>query len=86
MSTHQIIKEYTSHGIENHPSIASEYVRFLVANSGLGKLDKMEKKLVAAEKDVVEMKKDLKEARRIADKSTTRLDEMARTLKDLKKK
>jgi hypothetical protein len=86
LATHQIIKEYTSHGIENHPSIASEYVRFLVANSGLGKLDKMEKKLVAAEKDIVDMKKDLKEARRIADKSTTRLDDMARTLKDLKKK
>ena len=86
LSTHQIIKEYTSHGIENHPSIASEYVRFLVANSGLSKLEKMEKKMVAAEKEIVDMKKDLKEARRIADKSTTRLDEMVRTLKDLKKK
>ena len=86
LSTHQIIKEYTSHGIENHPSIASEYVRFLVANSGLSKLDKMEKKLVTAEKEIVDMKKDLKEARRIADKSTTRLDDLVRTVKDLKKK
>ena len=86
LSTHQIIKEYTSHGIENHPSIASEYVRFLVANSGLSKLDKMEKKLVAAEKEIVDMKKEVKEARRIADKSTTRLDDLVRTVKDLKKK
>ena len=41
-ATHQVMREYMRHGIENHPSMASEYVRFLVANSGLSKMEKME--------------------------------------------
>ena len=30
--THQMMKEYMQYGIENHPSISSEYVKFLVTN------------------------------------------------------
>ena len=32
--THRMIDEYMKFGIENHPSISSEYVNFLVPNSG----------------------------------------------------
>ena len=36
-----VMQDYMRHGIENHPAIAAEYVRFLVANSGLGTMDRL---------------------------------------------
>ena len=36
-----VMQDYMRHGIENHPAIAAEYVRFLVANSGLGTMEKL---------------------------------------------
>ena len=37
-----IMQQYLRHGIENHPAISSEYVRFLVANSPLGAVVRIE--------------------------------------------
>ena len=48
-ATHMVMKQYSKHGLENHPSIAAEYVRFLVANSGLGRLEKVEKRVLKLE-------------------------------------
>ena len=31
-----VMQDYMRHGIENHPAISAEYVRFLVTNSSLG--------------------------------------------------
>ena len=42
LSTQQVMREYMSYGVENHPSISSEYVRFLVANCGLERINKLE--------------------------------------------
>ena len=36
------MKEYLKYGFKNHPSISSEYVRFLIKNSGMGKIIKLE--------------------------------------------
>ena len=45
------------HGIENHPSISSEYVRFLVANCGLGRISKLEASNDKLSNEVAELKK-----------------------------
>ena len=37
-----VMQEYLRHGIENHPAISSQYVRYLVANSPLGAVIKLE--------------------------------------------
>lgn len=37
-----VMQQYLRHGIENHPAISSQYVRFLVANSPLGAVIKLE--------------------------------------------
>ena len=78
LATHRVLKEDISHGIENHPSIASEYVRFLVANSGLCKLEKIQKRL-----DL--FGEDLNTAKRVADDAKKTVDAtMSKALDALK--
>jgi len=56
--THKVMEEYTRYGIENHPSISSEYVKFLVTNSSSrdetskcgDKLDGLEERMTEVEK------------------------------------
>lgn len=42
LQTHQKMKEYTSIGFKNHPSIRSKYVQFLIQNANIGKMVKLE--------------------------------------------
>ena len=58
------------HGIENHPSMASEYVRFLVANSGLSKIDKLEARLAHLEEENKILKRDVAQADKAAKSGT----------------
>ena len=62
LSTHQVMREYTAYGIENHPSISSEYVRFLVANCGLERIHKLETSNEKLTAEVAELKKSLASA------------------------
>ena len=41
-----VMQEYMRHGIENHPAISAEYVRFLVLNSGVGTMAKIQEKMI----------------------------------------
>ena len=74
-ATHQVMREYMKHGIENHPSIASEYVRFLVANSGLSKMDSMECRLLALEEENKNLKRDVAQADKAAKSAANKAEE-----------
>ena len=39
--TQNIMATYVGHNFENHPSISTEYVKFLATNSGYGRLDRL---------------------------------------------
>ena len=69
------MKEYVKHGIENHPSIAAEYVRFLVANSGLARLEVVEKRVLKLEDGVNGMVKKLEALKKVADSALTKATE-----------
>lgn len=43
------MQDYQKHGIENHPAISTEYVRFLVAHSAQGALAQFDKDFKALE-------------------------------------
>ena len=83
LATHQVMREYMEHGIENHPSISSEYVRFLVAHSGLTRLDRLEKRMLILEKDNDELKKQVVNAVKAA---TTASNKAEQALKEAKNK
>jgi hypothetical protein len=40
--THDVMSEYLTYKFKNHPSISSEYVRFLASNSGIEAVVKQE--------------------------------------------
>lgn len=81
LATHQVMREYMEHGIENHPSISSEYVRFLVAHSGLTRLDKLERRMLTLEKDNDDLKKQIVNAVKAA---TTASNKAEQALKEAK--
>ena len=81
LATHQILREYMAHGIENHPSISSEYVRFLVAHCGLSRLDQLEVKVKKLEEDVKTAVTNSATAKRTADQALTRANEAMREAK-----
>ena len=74
-ATHMVMKQYSKHGLENHPSIAAEYVRFLVANSGLGRLEKVEKRVLKLEEGMNATVKRLDALKKVADSALTKANE-----------
>jgi len=54
-ATHQVLRDYQKHGISNHPSIASEYVRFLVNNCGAVKIAALDKRCLTLETSVKDL-------------------------------
>ena len=78
-ATHQVMRDYMKHGIENHPSMASEYVRFLVANSGWSKMQQIEGRLKKLEEENIQLKKDVVAADKAAKSAGNKADE-AKTL------
>lgn len=74
-ATHEVMKEYLKHGIENHPSISSEYVRFLVANSGMTKLDKAVKDMTKVQSEMKEFTKSLKTVEKTATTASNKADQ-----------
>ena len=83
LATHQVMREFMEHRIENHPSISSEYVRFLVAHSGLTRLDRLEKRMLVLERDNDELKKQVINAVKAA---TTASYKAEQALKEVKNK
>ena len=74
-ATHMVMKEYVKHGIENHPSIAAEYVRFLVANSGLARLELVEKRVLKLEDGMNGVVKRLDAIKKVSDAALTKATE-----------
>ena len=74
-ATHQVMRDYMKHGIENHPSMASEYVRFLVANSGLSKMESMDNRLKALEEENKILKRDVAQADKAAKSAANKAEE-----------
>jgi len=64
--THQVLRSYQQHGIENHPSMASEYVRFLVAHTDSNRVEAMQSKVNQLEVEVKRLDKALNAAEKAA--------------------
>ncbi len=83
-STHQIMREYMRYGIENHPSIASEYVRFLVAHSALPKVEAVNSKLVKVQDSLSTLSNKIKTLEKDAKTAANKADEALKFAKNKK--
>ena len=80
-ATHQVMREYMINGVENHPSISSEYVRFLVANCGLERIVQLEAKATALTAELQEVKKIAQEAKKAAISASNKADQVEKASK-----
>jgi outer membrane murein-binding lipoprotein Lpp len=54
--THDIMASYVAHKFENHPSVSTEYVKFLATNSGSEKVEKLSSSLEEMKTAMKELK------------------------------
>ena len=80
-STLQIQEEFQQFKIENHPAVASEYVRFLVANSGVARIESLEAKVRNADKAIGDLQREISRIQKIAMQSMNKVDELKRSSK-----
>ena len=69
------MQEYQKHGIENHPTISVEYVRFLVTHSGQGSIAQFKRDLAKLETSVDELASVAKAAQSTAGTALNRAEE-----------
>jgi uncharacterized FlaG/YvyC family protein len=77
--------ESVSHGIGNHSSISSEYVKFLAGHSSVGDIDKLQKEVLDARKPAKAAKDEAVQATTNSDKASTQADKAAKSTADVAK-
>ena len=83
--THQVLRGYQQHGIENHPSMSSEYVRFLVAHTDANKIDALEQKMKGLESQSKRWETDAKRLEKEVENSKKSITTANNKLEDLRK-
>jgi hypothetical protein len=81
-----IMRRYKEAGFKDDPTIASEYVKFLAANSGTDAVDKMTSRVNALEIEVKDASKVAKNSGTSASTASNKVDEVKKTLADLLKR
>ena len=84
-STHHVMREYMRYSFADHPNIAGEYTRFLVANAGIAKLQKAEKMIEDLNGTIDMLIKKLDNVEKKATTASSRSDEALKLLKKVKK-
>ena len=75
LQTHIKMREFIKVGFKNHHTVSSEYVRFLIQKSNIGKVAKLENKVAVVESRVSEVEVAAREAKRKGETALNRADE-----------
>jgi hypothetical protein len=86
LRAHQVMSEYLRLEFKDHPTIASEYVKFLATNSGFEIVASLEAKIEDLKKEVAANKKAAAAAQNAADKAGNKADEAKRSADKVAKK
>jgi hypothetical protein len=62
VQTLDIMQQFKSHAFKDHPAIASEYVKFLVTNTGIDSLERLVKRVDGFDEQIKELQKAVKAA------------------------
>ena len=74
---HDIMAVYVTHKFENHPSVSTEYVKFLATNSGSEKVTQVAEALAEMKLDMKNSTAEAKAAAKKADIATSRLSDLS---------
>ena len=86
MRTIDIQSEYMKYSIADHPSISSEYVKFLAMNSGLQKVTKLERDVTALQSVLKSVKTTLESVQKTANTAANKANEAKEAIGKLPKK
>eukprot|EP00978_Attheya_sp_CCMP212_P010885 scaffold26488_cov57-Attheya_sp.AAC.4 len=75
LRTMDVQQGYLRHNISDHPSISSEYVKFLATNSGLQKVGLLEANVAKVQIEVRTLKLDVAKASKVADLASNKANE-----------
>ena len=78
LRTISVMQDYMKHGIENHPAISAEYVRFWVSNSALGSISRFESQLKMLSTKLDEVSSQAKAAQSSASAAVNKANEAAK--------
>ena len=81
--THDKMEEFNKLNFADHPSIASEYTKFLATNAGHDSVEALAASVTSLTSDVSTLKTQLAEARRRADTASTKADAVDRLINPL---
>jgi hypothetical protein len=83
--TQDKMAEFVCHGIGNHSSISSEYVKFLAGHSSVGDIDKLQKEVRDTTKSAKAAKEEAVKATTRSDKASTQTDKAAKSAAEVAK-
>jgi hypothetical protein len=66
MKTHELMAEYMKYEIRDHPSVASQYVKFLATHAGFAEEENMSSSMKTMEDRVAKVAEDLKQTTQMA--------------------
>jgi hypothetical protein len=78
LKSHDVMASYKRLNFKNHPSIATELVKFLAINTSFEAIDKLTTKTAVLELEIADFKKKLNEAIKTASASANKSDEAKR--------
>ena len=81
--THDVMAVYVAHKFENHPSVSTEYVKFLATNSGSDKVTKLGEKLDSLKVEAKAMKEEVKAAVKKADVASSKYADLSKSVESL---
>jgi hypothetical protein len=83
--TQEKMAEFVCHGIGNHSSISSEYVKLLAGHSSFGDIDKLQKEVCDATESAKAVKDESVKATTKSDKASTQADKAAKSAAEVAK-
>jgi hypothetical protein len=75
LKSHDIMASYKRLNFKNHPSIATELVKFLAINTSFEAIDKLTCKTTLLELDIADLKKKLNEAIKTSSSAANKADD-----------
>ena len=81
IQTYGKMKEYLRVGFKNHPSVSSEYVRFLIQNTSVGRVEKLETKFASLKDRTQSVNEVARSAFRKGETALNRADEAKKIAK-----
>jgi aminopeptidase C len=84
--THDKMDEFLNENISDHPSVSSEYVKFLASNSGFEQVDKLDTQVTKLQKDLAKALEDNATVWRKADSGMNLVDTFQRKVNAMEAK